>query len=168
MNIQKTDATTAARELQSRELQKIRIEEQFQQRRSDPVVAYDRLQVSERGRQLQELSETLQQRLQELPEVREDRVAAARMRVQSGFYNEGTFNLKLAGKMLENSDLKQAVNLPGEEVPETDYRNKLMHDVKSKLESGFYTADAVMDFVADRLLQVYAADDEGGETVTAS
>ncbi len=166
MNIQKTQASTTARELQAQELQKIRLEEQLRNRRGGPVRHdADRLQVSRRGRQLQELSETLLQRLQELPDVREDRVAAARARVQSGYYTDGQFNLKLAGKMLENSDLKQALNLPGEEVPQTDYRDKLMHEVKGKLDSGFYSADAVMDFVADRLLQIYTPEEEGGGEV---
>jgi hypothetical protein len=40
-----------------------------------------------------------------------------------------------------------------------------MDDVKGKLDSGFYSADAVMDFVADRLLAVYTPDEEGGETL---
>ncbi len=166
MNIQKADAGSIAQEVRAHELQKARIEQRPDTARFSPASpAADRLQVSERGRHLQQLSETLQQQLQTLPDVRQDRVDAARARVQSGFFNDGQFNLKLAGKMLENSDLKQALNLSGDDVPETDYRDKLMNDVKGKLDSGFYSADAVMDFVADRLLAVYAPDEEGGEAV---
>jgi hypothetical protein len=166
VNIQKAEAGSIAQEVRAQELQKARIEQRPDLPRFNPAGrSADQLQVSERGRNLQKLSETLQQQMQTLPEVRQERVDAARARVQSGFFNDGQFNLKLAGKMLENSDLKQALNLTGDDVPQTDYRDKLMNDVKGKLESGFYSADAVMDFVADRLLAVYTPDEEGGEAV---
>ena len=166
MNIQKTEAGSIAREVRAQELQRARLEHHPGRSRFSPSGrTADRLQVSEKGLQLQKLSETLQQELQLLPEVRQERVDAARARVQSGFFSDEQFNLKLAGKMLENSDLKQALNLTGDDVPQTDYRDKLMNDVKNRLNSGFYSADSVMDFVADRLLAVYAPDEDGGETV---
>lgn len=146
-------------------LQKSTIETRYQtERQLERIVQpdrQDRVEISGSAIERSRLQSVLLQRMEAMPDVREDKVALARERMATGFYERGDVVSKLGDRMLESGTLR--VEPEGaSELPETSYRKELMGEVNAKMQGGFYSDNDVMSFVADRLLQIYGiADDEG-------
>lgn len=133
------------------------------------AAAEDRLEISPGGRDLARLRGVLLERAQALPEVREERLAQVRQRVAAGFYDGEDIVAQISDRMVKQSALGELVPggdaaAPGTPTPDPAYRGDLMRQVNDKIQSGFYSDQDVMRFVADRLMDIYQIqpqDDEG-------
>jgi hypothetical protein len=140
-------------------LQRAAIETRYQATRQleqavRPALGADQVELSRGGLELSRLRQRLLDEAAQLPEVREDRVALARERVASGFYGaEGIVDQ--ISRRLEEGPVRQAADAGDAAMPPDDYRTELMKEVSAKIESGFYSDQDVMSFVADRLLDIY-------------
>lgn len=115
----------------------------------------DRLEISSGGRELARLRASLLQEASTLPEIREERVAQARERVAAGFYEREEIVANISERLLNESALKVGSAASPSAVPDASYRTELMNEVGTKIQSGFYSDNDVMSFVADRLMDIY-------------
>jgi hypothetical protein len=116
----------------------------------------DRLEISTDGRDLARLRGVLLEGVAALPDVREERVAQASARVAAGFYDREDIVAQISDRLLQQSSLPEAVRAgDSAAVPDADYRGDLMQEVNDKIQSGFYSDQEVMRFVADRLMNIY-------------
>ncbi len=140
-------------------LQRAAIETRYQTTRQleqleRPALAGDQVELSRGGLEAARLRQRLLEEAGRLPEVREDRVALARERVSSGFY-EAEGIVDHISRHLEEGPLRQVAASGNSSMPPETYRTELMQEVSAKIESGFYSDQDVMSFVADRLLDIY-------------
>lgn len=140
-------------------LQRAAIETRYQATRQleqidHPALAGDQVELSRGGLELARLRQRLLEEAGRLPDVREERVALARERVMSGFY-EAEGIVEHISRHLEQGPLRQATAPVEAPMPPETYRMELMQEVATKIESGFYSDQDVMRFVADRLLDIY-------------
>jgi hypothetical protein len=82
-------------------------------------------------------------------------VAQAQERVAAGFYDREEIVAQISDRMLQDSPLSGVKPDSSTAVPDASYRQELMREVGSKIQSGFYTDNDVMGFVADRLMDIY-------------
>jgi hypothetical protein len=118
-------------------------------------VTEDRLEISNGGLELSRLRGSLVEQAASLPEIRQDRVAQAQERVAAGFYDREEIVAQISDRMLQDSPLSGVKPDSSTAVPDASYRQELMREVGSKIQSGFYTDNDVMGFVADRLMDIY-------------
>jgi len=122
----------------------------------------DRLEISAGARERESLRTRLQEQAMGLPEVRQDRVAQVRARMAEGFYQREDFVNEMANRLMADGALAPDAAAPAEDATPS-YRDELMRDVNTKIQSGFYTDGEVMNFVADRLMSIYQISPTGDE-----
>jgi len=140
-------------------LRRAAIEARYQSTReqahtADAAGGEDRLEISAGGREAARLRQVLAAEAAGLPEVREERVAAVRERIASGFYMREDVVGQISDRLMADARLRPAGADPTGN-PDTAYREGLMREVDEKIHSGFYSDSEVMQFVADKLLNIY-------------
>ncbi len=145
-----------------RNIQRAQIENDFQRSQTaqglDKQGIEEKVQFSGSGLQRARLVSTLRQEAASLPDLREEKLAEVRERMALGHYDGPAFSDELAGKLEESGliDLaRQAARSEAVGPNPENYRPDLMQDVDQKLDAGFYTGEQVMDFVAERLIDLY-------------
>ena len=154
MKVQGTDASAMIREIQ-----KARIEDNFRlnsRLQSLGQKAEDQLNVSTDAKKMHALTEHLNGVADRMPDVRDDRIADVRKKLDTGFYKDEQFTGQLADRMMNDPELRQVLDMHAGNLPSTDYREDLMNDVAGKIQDSFYSDSQVMDFVAERLISIYA------------
>ncbi len=73
--------------------------------RSGEAARADSVELSEEGRQVQDLRGRLTEAARAMPEVREDRVAQARARLEAGEYDSEGVRRQIADRLLEQFGL---------------------------------------------------------------
>lgn len=95
-----------------------------------------------------------------LPEVRAERIAEVKARIAAGYYDREDVVEKIGERFLGSPEGQQALDGAAREtLPAEGVRADLMREVQDKLKAGFYTDGEVMNFVADRLLDIYKVED---------
>ncbi len=145
-----------------RSVQRVAIENRYQTERTlnrivKPDVEADQFSISKSGLERSRLHASLMDKLAALPETRDDRIAEVKARIAEGFYRREAIVSEMADKMMNETALTNE-KTSGAELPSANYRNDLMHEVGEKMKDGFYSDNDVMNFVADRLLQIYGID----------
>jgi len=147
-----------------RALQRVQLERRYETGRQ-----LERLAAEPRGEDSVRIGGDDRTRLQELlldsaaglPDVRQERVAEVRGRIEAGYYNREDVVDKIGERFLASPEGRQAVEgATRAALPADAERADLMREVRDKLKAGFYTDNEVMGFVADRLLDLYQIDDK--------
>ncbi len=132
--------------------------------KTDKIMGSDRTQISEKARELQQSAQLIQtsvEILKQLPSIREDAVALARERMNSGFYNQPEVTdtvAKIIGEHLSANSPLSASDLATDvianispdqaELTKTDLLN-----IRKSLEKGMTQNSDIITKVADRIYQ---------------
>jgi hypothetical protein len=149
----------------ARVLQRAQLEQRFESSRQLERIALpaeDRVLLAdgERAR----LHGLLLESAAALPEVRAERIAQVRARIEAGYYNREEVVERTGEKFLASPEGRQALDgATRASLPAETERADLMDAVREKLRGGFYTDGEVMAFVADRLLDMYKIEDSSGD-----
>lgn len=109
----------------------------------------DTLQVNQKQREITQLVENARLLLDELPDVRPDRVEQAKQRLQEGFYQRPEVREEIAQKILDEfSTLKTDQNNTAEQSS-----TKRTERAKSRLSNGYYDQPEILDETARRILK---------------
>lgn len=118
----------------------------------------DKLSISSQARSLHNTDMRVRERLSELPEVRQERIAAVKERLQSGYYlsEEGTEDsaeafvagFSKASRRDEESTLKVLLNKLDEEP---EIRKADVDRASERNAAGYYNQEEPMKQTADRL-----------------
>lgn len=153
-----------------RVLQRVQLERRYESNRQLERIAVDpqgdRVTLGRSG-DAARLQSLLLEDAAALPDVREERVAEVKALVAAGYYDQEDVVEKIGERFLASPEGQQALDGAAREtLPGDAERADLMRDVQNKLKAGFYTDGEVMNFVADRLLDLYKVDGEpeGGAT----
>lgn len=113
----------------------------------------DTISISEEGKQLNEKSRLLKtaaHELQEIPDVRFEKIERAVSRIAENFYERPEIQQKIAENMLhETKELHIAETEQGKSVT---FATKV-ETIRHKIASGFYNNPEVVQKVAEKLLQ---------------
>ncbi|MCF7802888.1 MAG: flagellar biosynthesis anti-sigma factor FlgM [Candidatus Marinimicrobia bacterium] len=129
---------------------------------SDPVRKTDTTEISSEARELQQAAQLIQESveiLKSMPGIREDAVAMAKTRVESGYYDKPEVLHAVAG-IIENhltaespvSSTDLATDIIANISPENaDLTREDLQMIQENLEKGFYQNREVVEQVADRI-----------------
>ncbi len=113
--------------------------EEFNQEKATEVgKGHDSLQVDKTRRQEAQFVEDSKLLMEELPDVRADKVALAKSRLAEGFYNDPKVLAEAASKMLAEEKEIQDLNVA---------------EVKKRLSSGFYENPDVLNQTAGNIIK---------------
>ena len=134
-------------------------EESKRQESGVESIPKDSLQVDKERRDEARLLDNARLLLDELPEVRSDRVELAKRRLEAGYYDRPEVLAKTAGKILDSeaqvtlSPLK-ANDGTGERITSDNLRDGArVEEVRRRLGSGYYEQAEILDETARRILK---------------
>jgi hypothetical protein len=142
----------------SQELRRLELDQRFElKQRVDALIQTDKPDRVELGTpgSIDTLQAMLLEKLEAPSDLREDKIAQARERIAQGFYQEEAVVEKMAERVLNQSAIVDSKNSLENTQTEAAYRQTLVKDVQTKIDSGFYSDNEVMGFVAERLLQIH-------------
>lgn len=113
----------------------------------------DLLQVDEKRRDETRLVENAKLLLEELPDVRSDRVEQARQRLENGFYDRPEVLDQTAGKLLESESPEGLTQLRNVSVADENSNVQKVQTSQDRLSSGYYEQDGILDKTAQRILK---------------
>ncbi len=144
-----------------RNIQRAGTENDYQRRQQSQGIdkhgIEEKVLISGQGMERARLLSSLRNEAALLPELREEKLAGVQEKIAGGFYNSSAFSEELA-ELLSDSPMVGIVRSEqgAALVPQPmDYRPALMDEVGDKLNAGFYKDNEVMDFVAERLIDLY-------------
>ena len=145
------------------DLRRLELEQRFELRQRVDAFTQpdkpDRIELGAKG-ETEALKAMLLEKLEGREDLRGDKIAAVRERIAAGYYQQEFVVEQMADKILGQSVESNVQGAQKADVREPAYRQALMQDVQSKIESGFYSDGEVMGFVADRLLQIHDVPEE--------
>jgi hypothetical protein len=114
-------------------------EEIKKEKTGEEVARKDSLQVNEKLREEATLVENARLLLDELPEVREDKIALARRRLAEGFYDKAEVIEKTAAKMVDEKNQDRAAGR--------------VDKARNRLAEGYYEKPEVIDETARKIVR---------------
>lgn len=111
----------------------------------------DLLQVDHQRQHENRLEENAKLLLGELPEKRADKIAQARSRLESGFYDRPEILEKTAGKILKDSINAAPLQISGEE--NSAVNSDRVNNSRRRLASGYYEQQEVLEETARRIIK---------------
>ncbi|TKJ40266.1 hypothetical protein CEE37_08035 [candidate division LCP-89 bacterium B3_LCP] len=111
----------------------------------------DTVHVDEKRQENVRLAENARLLLEELPDVRSERVEQARRRLQEGFYDDPEVLAKTAGKILQ--ERSEVINANLKSADQDDTNGEKVQNAKRRVASGYYDKPEVLEKTAENILK---------------